>query len=140
MVGYQTYHPEALPDERDATLKKYYTCMGRWGNHKHIGIFGVDILDPTKFICFLVEGVFDAAPLHMLGYNCLALLGAGSSPNTSLQQHLMCMPYRFIALCDGDKAGRGLIHYTKEYIILPNRKDIGDYRLEQIQIIVDLLV
>lgn len=104
LVGYQQYNPNQTSkrtnDPKDA---RYFTYV----TPGYTGVWGLELLDPDMPYCFVVEGIFKASMLHVLGFNAIAILT--SSPSKSLLNWLYAMPYTFIAIGDPDEAGERLI-------------------------------
>lgn len=114
LVGYQQYNPLSN-DKRTVNPKeaRYFTYVTKG----QTGIWGLENLDPHKRICFVVEGIFKASILHLLGYNAIALLT--SSPSKSMLNQMFAMPYLFIGLGDPDKAGEKLVRSIKRGFTTP---------------------
>lgn len=98
--GFQQYRPlvdsKRLNDAREA---RYFTYSQRGVN----ACWGLETLDPNKQDLFLVEGIFKASALHMLGYNALALLTANPKP---MKSWLHTLHHNLVGIGDGDSAGR----------------------------------
>ena len=127
MVGFQQYRPNAPKQSKIPSEAKYWTIF----NQKNCQTaFGVDLLHSKATPLYLVEGIFDACPLHTLGENCLALLA--NNPK-HLKSWLSSLGYYTIALCDGDVAGRKLASVANEAIFLPEGRDVGDLTYKEIK-------
>lgn len=120
LVGYQKYTPHALKQSK--VLKpdelKYFTYTP---THK-VTAYGLHLLDSKYPYVFLVEGVFDACRLHRLGFNALAVL---SCDPKHLKQWLGLLPYKLLALVDGDAAGLKLAKYADAYVQCPTGEDVS---------------
>lgn len=134
LVGYQQYSPNAPkpnPNNRDArhpSEKKYYTFLGKQGGEVKkptalLAAFGVELLDKSKKVVFLAEGVFDVSPLHNRGVNALATL---CNDPKHLKGWLLSQGYTLVALAEGDKAGKRLAKFAHYVEWLPEGKDPGD--------------
>lgn len=121
-VGYQEYRPGGTKQSNVPREAKYFT----YTTDKAVTAFGLDLLTPST-VCFLVEGVFDAVELHNQGVNCLAVLN--NNPK-HLRSWLHTMPYYYVALADGDAAGRMLGKVSHDTVYLPEGKDPGDMSSE----------
>lgn len=102
-VGFQQYRP-LVSDKRtnNASEGRYFTFSQRGVN----ACWGVETLDPIKKDLYIVEGIFKASALHMIGENALALLTSRPVP---MQSWLHTLPYNVIGIGDNDKAGKGMI-------------------------------
>lgn len=102
-VGFQQYRPDVkekrLNDPRES---RYFTYSQRGVN----ACWGLETLDPSKKDLYIVEGIFKASTLHMLGYNALAMLTAHPKP---MKSWLHTMNYNVIGVGDNDNAGSGII-------------------------------
>ncbi len=116
LVGFQRYNPNGCKKSQENP--KYFTLV----KNKNTA-YGVHLLDTRKRVCFLVEGVFDAMPLHNLKANALAVL---SNNPTNLKSWLNSLGYYLVALCEGDKAGRKLAALADTAVFLPDGRDPGD--------------
>lgn len=116
LVGFQRYNPNGC--KRSQETPKYFTLA----KNKNTA-YGVHLLNPKQKVCFLVEGVFDATPLHALGANALAVL---SNNPTNLRSWLRSLGYYLVALCEGDAAGKKLASLADTAVFLPDGRDPGD--------------
>lgn len=99
-VGFQQYRPEVTAKKTNhATEARYFTYSQRGVN----ACWGLEVLDPNKPDLFIVEGIFKASALHMLGYNALALLTANPKP---MKSWLRTLRHNLVGIGDGDSAGR----------------------------------
>lgn len=121
-VGFQQYKPLAPKSGVKPSECKYFTYMTKVNGKSHQYAFGLELLDISKPYCFIAEGIFDVTPIHLLGQNALALL----TNNPKSLEFIKLMPYKTVALCDGDKAGEKLAKYADTVIRLPKNKDPGD--------------
>lgn len=121
LVGMHTYKAKEAPNQggnpREA---RYFTLIPTEANRATA--FGVDLLDPKQRVVFLVEGVFDAAPLHARGVNALAVFG--NNPK-HLRSWLSTLNYTTVALVEGDKAGKKLANTADLAVYLPDGEDPG---------------
>ena len=104
LTGYQQYRPNQQSKRaNDPKEARYFT----YTSPGHNAVWGLETLDRGMPYCFVVEGIFKASMLHILGFNAIAVLT--SSPSKSLLNWLYAMPYTFIAIGDPDEAGERLI-------------------------------
>lgn len=122
MVGFQQYKPLAPKTGNKPSENKYFTYVTKVNGKAQQAVFGLDLLNVRKPYCFIVEGIFDASPLHRLNENALAVL----TSNPKHLKFLSLLPYTLIALCEGDAAGKKLGKYANKVIYLPEGKDPGD--------------
>lgn len=127
--GFQQYRPtvesKRLNDPRDA---RYFTYSQRGVN----ACWGLETLDRRKKDLFLVEGIFKASALHMLGYNALALLTANPKP---MKSWLHTLPYNLIGIGDNDKAGKGMIRIAGKGF--QSELDLDEYNLTDLKQLID---
>ena len=133
VVGFQTYNPSApkTRNNMDPREQKYFSYHIKEGYKSALGFFGMERFDKSKGLVFLTEGIFDAIKVHCIGHNCLALL---SNDPKRIKSYLRTMPYRYVAICDGDKAGRKLAKMGHSYITMPEGKDLGDMTLDEVRL------
>lgn len=106
IVGYQQYRPNASKDKKNHPKEgRYYTYLPS----KTDGVFGLDILDPTKRDVYIVEGIFKAATLHRLGYNAIAVLG-NSPKRLKPWFKIMRQTWNLIGIGDDGKPGKLLVN------------------------------
>lgn len=124
-VGFQQYRPEEEAKRlNDPRLSRYFTYSQRGVN----ACWGLETLDPTKKDLYLVEGIFKASTLHMLGLNAVALLTSHPKP---MKSWLHTMNYNLVGIGDNDKAGDGIINVARKGFKLD--KDVDEYDLEELQ-------
>lgn len=100
IVGFQKYDP-GVSDKKTNNAQE-----GRYFTHCQRGttaVWGLETLDPTKKDLYVVEGVFKASALHMVGKNAIAVL---TSNPKKMKSWLHTMDYNLIGIGDDDKAGR----------------------------------
>lgn len=123
-AGFQQYRPEVefkrlnLPSEA-----RYFTYSQRGVN----ACWGLEVLDRTKEDLYLVEGIFKASALHMLGHNALALLTANPKP---MKSWLHTLPYNLIGIGDGDQAGQWMPKIARQGF--QSDLDLDEYSLEEL--------
>lgn len=124
-VGFQQYRP-LVKEKRvnNATEGRYFTYSPR----STTACWGLETLDPTKKDLYLVEGLFKASALHMLGHNALAVLTANPLP---MKSWLHTLPYNLIGIGDADKAGRWLPKLAGQGF--QSELDLDEYTLEELQ-------
>ena len=127
-VGFQQYRPEVeskrLNDPREA---RYFTYSQRGVN----ACWGIETLDRSKPDLYLVEGIFKASALHMLGYNAFALLTANPKP---MKSWLHTLPFNLIGVGDGDKAGAGMVRIAGKGF--QSELDLDEYSLEELDVLI----
>jgi hypothetical protein len=123
-AGFQQYRPEVefkrlnLPNEA-----RYFTYSQRGVS----ACWGLETLDTNKKDLYLVEGIFKASALHMLGHNALALLTANPKP---MKSWLHTLPYNLIGVGDGDKAGSWMPKIAGQGF--QSDLDLDEYTLEEL--------
>lgn len=124
-VGFQQYRPlvtsKRLNDAREA---RYFTYSQRGVS----ACWGLETLDPSKEDLYIVEGVFKASALHMLGHNALALLTSNPKP---MKSWLHTLPYNLIGIGDNDKAGLGMIRIAGQGF--QSELDLDEYTLTELE-------
>lgn len=124
-VGFQQYRPEEEAKRlNDPRLSRYFTYSPRGVN----ACWGLEALDSSKRDLYLVEGIFKASTLHMLGYNALALLTSNPKP---MKSWLHTMNYNLIGIGDNDSAGCGIIKIAGKGFKL--EKDVDEYPLHELE-------
>lgn len=124
-VGFQQYRPEEEAKRlNDPRLSRYFTYSQRGVN----ACWGLETLDSTKKDLYLVEGIFKASTLHMLGLNAVALLTSHPKP---MKSWLHTMNYNLIGIGDNDKAGDGIINVAGKGFKL--EKDVDEYALCELE-------
>lgn len=124
-VGYQQYRPnEQAKRLNDPKMSRYFTYSQRGVN----ACWGLETIESQKKDLYLVEGIFKASSLHMLGYNALALLTSHPKP---MRSWLHTMPYNLIGIGDNDKAGDGIINIAGKGFKL--EKDLDEYNLNDLK-------
>jgi hypothetical protein len=123
-VGFQQYRP-LVAEKRvnNATEGRYFTFSQR----QTTACWGLETLDTSKKDLYLVEGIFKASALHMLGHNALALL---TSNPVGMKSWLHTMPYNLIGIGDGDKAGQWLPKIAGRGF--QSDLDLDEYTLEEL--------
>ncbi len=124
LVGFQQYKP--LADKKYASNPsnmKYFTIAGKIDSYSKLLAFGVELLDVKQPVVFVVEGIFDAVPLHNKNINAIATL---SNNPKHLKSWVRSLGYKVVALCEGDEAGQKLANIADESVYLPEGKDPAD--------------
>lgn len=99
-VGFQKYQPLVKEKRTNHPSEaRYFTYCQRQVN----ACWGLETLDHRKKDIFLVEGIFKASALHMLGYNALALLTSNPKP---MKSWLHTLDHNLVGIGDADSAGR----------------------------------
>lgn len=124
-VGYQQYRPNVTEKRcNHPSEARYFTCSQRGVT----ACWGLEALDSDKRDVYLVEGIFKASALHMLGYNALALLTSHAKP---MKSWLHTLNHNLIGIGDNDKAGDGIIKIAGKGFKL--EKDVDEYDLITLQ-------
>lgn len=122
MVGFQAHKPLKQGMQRGKPSEaRYHTIIPT--KAKRQTAFGVDLLDSSKKVLFVAEGIFDVAPLHARKANALALL---SNDPKHLRRWLRSLGYIIVALVEGDKAGKKMAKVGHKVEWLPEGKDPAD--------------
>lgn len=124
LVGFQQYRP-LVKEKRvnNATEGRYFTYSPR----QTTACWGLETLDTSKKDLYIVEGVFKASALHMLGHNALALL---TSNPVGMKSWLHTLPYNLIGVGDADKAGRYMSKIAGQGF--QSELDLDEYTLEEL--------
>lgn len=128
-VGFQQYRP-LIKEKRvnNAVEGRYFTYSPR----QTTACWGLETLDTTKKDLYIVEGVFKASALHMLGHNALALL---TSNPVGMKSWLHTLPYNLVGIGDADKAGRSIPKIAGQGF--QSELDLDEYTLEQLQTLLE---
>lgn len=115
LVGYQRYKWQPPKMSRNPKEGKYFTRLTKgklavWGLHSY----------KSNEPLYIVEGIFDAVSMHIIGKACVAVLT--NSPK-HLKNWFRCLPNKTIAILDGDSAGKSLAALCDEAIQLPDDQD-----------------
>ncbi|KDN94691.1 hypothetical protein [Hydrogenovibrio marinus] len=132
LVGYQQYRPEGSKEARkDPKEGKYFTYVTPEGErYKKMRVWGLERLDPSKRVVYLLEGVFKACRFHNAGLNALATLG--NDPK-DLKEWLGSLGYFVVPVCDGDKPGKKLSEYGNKAYCLEDGVYVDDLDDNQLQ-------
>lgn len=123
-VGFQQYRPDVSAKKmNDPRESRYFTYSQRGVN----AFWGAEVLDYSKTDLYLVEGIFKASALHMLGLNAFALLTANPKP---MKSWLHTLPFNLIGIGDGDKAGKGIVNIAGKG--WQSGKDLDEMTLEEL--------
>lgn len=121
-VGFQQYRPlEQSKKMNNPKESRYFTYSQRGVN----ACWGLETLNPNNKTLFLVEGIFKASALHMLGLNAVALLTSNPKP---MKSWLHTLPYNLVGIGDNDKAGLGMQRIAGQGFQSP--LDLDEYTLE----------
>ncbi|HCJ6328381.1 toprim domain-containing protein [Acinetobacter baumannii] len=119
IVGYQKYNPNCEDKTgKDPKNTRYFTYRTPGQN----AVWGLEFLDSDRPELFIVEGIFKASVLHLLGFNAIAILT--SSPSPSLLNWIYTLPYQAIAIGDADKAGENLVRKIGQGATSPKDLDL----------------
>ena len=130
VVGYQHYNPlgtKAFNQKKaDRSLMKYFTYVSghKETNDKKIGVWGLETYNVKVKRIFITEGVFDAAPFHLLGECALATLS--NDPHKSVCQWIKGLPQEKIVISDNDGAGTKLEKLGDRSVKVSAYKDVGE--------------
>ncbi|EPJ6996807.1 toprim domain-containing protein [Acinetobacter baumannii] len=119
LIGYQQYNPNSEDKSGKDPVNTRYSTYRMAGQN---AVWGLECLKPENPELFIVEGIFKASALHIMGYNAIAILS--SSPNESLMNWLYSLPYQLIAIGDPDPAGERLVRKIGHGATSP--KDLDD--------------
>ena len=126
LCGYQQYNWKSHKKMRNDKYGKYWTYRTK----ESISCYGLEFLDYSQNILYVVEGVWDAVSMINAGYNCIATL---SNDPKWLRNWLKVLPFKTVGLCDGDKAGKKLGNSCSEVVILPEGRDVNDMRVSELK-------
>lgn len=128
-TGYQQYNPNSTDKRTNFKDEaRYYT----YRTDGHIAVWGLELLDPLKPVCLVVEGIFKAAVLHRLGFNAIAVLC--NNPK-QMRSWFKVLPYRLFAIGDNDEAGLKLVNMIGEGTRF--EKDLDEYTLAEARAAID---
>lgn len=127
--GFQQYRP-LVKEKRvnHPSQARYFTYSQRGVN----ACWGLETLDPLKEDLYIVEGIFKASALHMLGYNALALLTANPKP---MKSWLHTLNHNLIGIGDNDKAGKGMVKIAGKGF--QSELDLDEYTLSELDLIIN---
>lgn len=123
-VGFQQYRSTVLDKKTNNAFE------GRYFTHCQRGVtavWGLETLDPNKKNLFIVEGIFKASSLHMLGFNALAVL---TSNPRAMKSWLHTLNHRLIGIGDNDEAGKGMQKIAGEGF--RSELDLDEYSQEEL--------
>ncbi|MFU9046289.1 toprim domain-containing protein [Acinetobacter tibetensis] len=123
-TGFQQYNPNSTDKVTRTRDKARYFSHTTEGS---LALWGFETLNPLKRYCFLVEGIFKASMLHVMGYNAIAVLG--SSPKAAMGQ-LLVLPHELIAIGDNDDAGAKFCSQFK--LSLQFEKDLDECGFDEV--------
>lgn len=128
-VGFQQYRPEVTAKKTNHPSEaRYFTYSQRGVN----ACWGLETLDYSKHHLFLVEGIFKASALHMLGYNALALLTSNPKP---MKSWVHTLPFELVGIGDGDSAGRHMAKIAGKGF--QSEKDLDEYTLSDLESLIN---
>lgn len=127
-VGFQQYRPEVKEKRTNHPNEARYFTYSQRGV---TACWGLEVLDPNKPDLFLVEGIFKASALHMLGYNALALLTANPKP---MKSWLRTLRHNLVGIGDGDDAGRYMPRIAGQGF--QSELDLDEYSLEELDMLI----
>ena len=106
VVGYQQYSPLIKEKKVNHPKKaRYFTYLPRMVD----GVFGLELLDYNKPMCFVFEGFVEAANAHRLGFNAISPLGSSPKRMKSFFR-ILRRQFNLVAFGDNDDAGRKLVN------------------------------
>ena len=119
MVGYQAYRPNKVSKKNNnPKYSRYFTFL-----KEKDGVFGLETLDYSKKIVYIVEGIFKAGTLHRLGYNAIAVLTNHPKRLKPWFKILRAKGLILIAIGDNDEAGNKLVSTIKSGFCSPKDLD-----------------
>ena len=125
-VGYQKYRPLLTSKKNnDPDEGRYYTYLPSGVD----GVFGLEVLDKTDPVIYIVEGVFKAAVLHRLGFNAIAVL-TNHPKRLKSWFRILKANFTLVAIGDNDAAGKKLVSFVKNGFQSP--VDLDEMRDEEI--------
>lgn len=129
LSGFQQYRP-LVKEKRvnHPSQARYFTYSQRGVN----ACWGLETLDPLKKDLYIVEGIFKASALHMLGYNALALLTSNPKP---MKSWLHTLNHNLIGIGDNDKAGKGMVKIAGKGF--QSELDLDEYTLTELDLIIN---
>jgi hypothetical protein len=120
LVGLQRYTPWKKKQGKFHNDLQYFT----WVIKPHHSIWGWEYVRQDAETLFITEGIFDAVKIINAGYSAIAMLGNAGSP--AVKQYLEALPYKRIAICDDDEAGKSLAKVGHLWYNVPGFKDLGE--------------
>lgn len=133
LLGYQHYRPKGSKsvnnDPRDG---KYFT---RKPHNPEPTYWGVESWNLSNTL-FLVEGLFDAARLHSLGFSALAVFTNNPGVNFAGMMKLVRAVRPVVSVCDNDAAGVKLAKYGHVSTTLTSGKDVSEANYDEVSAMV----
>lgn len=136
LLGYQVYKPDKPKKGKKECPResKYFTYVAKSAScHKtnELTAWGLTLLNRKRKYLFVCEGFADAARLHNLNLNCLALF---SSVPKTFKSWLFSLGYEVVPVCEGDEAGLKLHTLSShgDVVYLPENKDLSDLSDEEL--------
>ena len=127
LIGYQRYTPRYPKKSSYKEGLSYFT----WASKPNHTIWGWEYVDANASTLYLTEGIFDAIKIHNAGKYAIALLGNAGSPG--VRQYLRALPYKLVAICDNDSAGKELAKAADLWYTVPSDyKDLGEMPQEEV--------
>lgn len=124
LKGLQIYNWRGSKSARNSAESKYWTVAKSGPCFYGAQFFNYDL--PYLFIC---EGVFDCLSLLPFG-NAIALLSNDPKP---LREQISVLPFKTIAICDDDKAGKKLAKSADDAIICNGGKDPNELTYSELK-------
>lgn len=124
MVGFQQYNPAADKKVNNAREGRYFTITRR----DVLACWGLEVLDYSKPDLFIVEGIFKASALHMVGRNAIAVL---ANHPVHLKSWMHTLPFNIVGIGDNDKAGRGIVRVAGQGF--QSELDVDEYTLVELE-------
>lgn len=119
IVGFQEYRPDQEKLQNNDPRGRYFTYRGQ----PTVTAFGVESLDLSPHVVFIVEGIFDATRITGRGYSALAALS--NSPSKDFGNFLSMLSRRVVAVCDNDVPGKELAKFGN-CCVVTTEHDLGD--------------
>ena len=133
LAGYQTYNPTAPKNTADGRKQGFKPEDLKYFTHSRkdvAAVFGLEMFEWQRDTLYVVEGVFDAVKLHLLGLNAVAVLG--NDPK-QLRGFLAAFPHRKVGVLDNDPGGRELGKSCDEFFLCPPGRDPGDMTTDELK-------
>ncbi len=126
-VGYQNYRPSADKTRKnDPKLGRYYTYVLHPPEKGNVlGVWGLESFYYRTDVLIIVEGIFDAAKLHVHDLPAIAAL-ANDPKQLRPWLKIVRQTRTIIGICDNDAAGSKLKNSVDISLTLDDNKDLGD--------------
>lgn len=125
IVGFQRYIPDGVKNTSKEDTSKPLKYLTIKNSNEDLIVWGLHTYKINSPYLFVVEGVWDAYTLHLLGYPAIAVLSNDPSP---LKSWLNTLSQTKIAICDNDvnNSGKKLIKFCDKSALTEGSKDLND--------------